>query len=89
MRKAFKRTFMVAGGYDREDGNSVVDENYADLVAYGRVFLANPDLPQRFELNSPLNKYNRSTFYLSDPVIGYTNVVPVSFWSALFGNLGT
>ncbi|KAK1279568.1 putative 12-oxophytodienoate reductase 11 [Acorus gramineus] len=70
MRKAFKRTFMVAGGYDREDGNSVVDENYTDLVAYGRVFLANPDLPQRFELNSPLNKYDRSTFYLSDPVIG-------------------
>ncbi|KAK1280968.1 putative 12-oxophytodienoate reductase 11 [Acorus gramineus] len=73
MRRAFKGTFMVAGGYDREDGNRAVDENYADLVAYGRIFLANPDLPRRFELNAPLNKYNRSTFYLSDPVIGYTD----------------
>ncbi|KAK1305092.1 12-oxophytodienoate reductase 1 [Acorus calamus] len=73
MRRAFKGTFMVAGGYDREDGNLAVDENYADLVAYGRLFLANPDLPRRFELNAPLNKYNRSTFYASDPVIGYTD----------------
>ncbi|KAK1280966.1 putative 12-oxophytodienoate reductase 11 [Acorus gramineus] len=72
-RRAFKGTFMVAGGYDREDGNRAVDDNYADLVVYGRFFLANPDLPRRFELNAPLNKYNRSTFYLSDPVIGYTD----------------
>ncbi|KAK1305085.1 putative 12-oxophytodienoate reductase 11 [Acorus calamus] len=73
MRRAFKGTFMVAGGYDREDGNRAVGENYADLVVYGRLFLANPDLPRRFEINAPLNKYNRSTFYLSDPVIGYTD----------------
>ncbi|KAK1371757.1 12-oxophytodienoate reductase 2 [Heracleum sosnowskyi] len=73
MRKAFHGTFIVAGGYSREDGNSAVAENRADLVAYGRPFLANPDLPKRFELNAPLNKYNRSTFYLSDPVVGYTD----------------
>ncbi|KAL5559817.1 hypothetical protein UlMin_036028 [Ulmus minor] len=73
MRKAFKGTFIVAGGYDREDGNKAVAENRADLVAYGRLFLANPDLPRRFELNAPLNKYNRATFYTPDPVIGYTD----------------
>ncbi|GMN32063.1 hypothetical protein TIFTF001_049745 [Ficus carica] len=73
MRKAFKGTFIVAGGYDREDGNKALAENRADLVAYGRHFLANPDLPKRFELNAPLNKYNRQTFYISDPVIGYTD----------------
>lgn len=73
MRKAFKGTFMVAGGYDREDGIKAVAENRADLVAYGRPFLANPDLPKRFELNAPLNKYNRATFYISDPVVGYTD----------------
>ncbi|PON33915.1 NADH:flavin oxidoreductase/NADH oxidase [Parasponia andersonii] len=73
MRKAFKGTFIVAGAYNREDGNQAVAENHADLIAYGRLFLANPDLPKRFELNAPLNKYDRNTFYTSDPVIGYTD----------------
>ncbi|CAI0396811.1 unnamed protein product [Linum tenue] len=73
MRQAFKGTFVAAGGFGREDGNKAVEEDRADLVAYGRLFLANPDLPRRFELNAPLNKYNRDTFYISDPVIGYTD----------------
>ena len=73
MRKSFKGTFIVAGGYDREDGNNAVAENRADLVAYGRVFLANPDLPKRFARNAPLNKYHRETFYIPDPVLGYTD----------------
>lgn len=73
MRNRFKGTLIVAGGYDREDGNKAVGENRADLVAYGRLFLANPDLLRRFELNAPLNKYDRETFYTSDPVVGYTD----------------
>ncbi|GFQ00595.1 putative 12-oxophytodienoate reductase 4 [Phtheirospermum japonicum] len=73
MRKAFRGTFIAAGGYDRADGNKAVDENRADLIAYGRHFLANPDLPKRFEINAPLNKYNRDTFYIADPVVGYTD----------------
>ncbi|XP_068659663.1 putative 12-oxophytodienoate reductase 11 [Aristolochia californica] len=73
IRKAFKGTFIAVGGYNRDDGNKAIAENYADLVAFGRFFLANPDLPGRFELNAPLNKYNRDTFYTSDPVIGYTD----------------
>ncbi|KAG6388890.1 hypothetical protein SASPL_150326 [Salvia splendens] len=73
MRRAFKGTFIVAGGYDREDGNKAVEEDRADLVAFGRLFLANPDLPKRFEMNAPLNKYDRNTFYLPDPVVGYTD----------------
>nr|WCQ76799.1 OPR3-5 [Salvia miltiorrhiza] len=73
MRQAFKGTFIVAGGYDREDGNKAVAEDRADLVAFGRLFLANPDLPKRFEVNAPLNKYDRNTFYIPDPVLGYTD----------------
>ncbi|CAL5052118.1 unnamed protein product [Urochloa decumbens] len=72
-RKAFNGMFIAAGGYDREEGNKVVAEGYTDLVAYGRLFLANPDLPKRFELGAPLNKYDRSTFYTQDPVVGYTD----------------
>lgn len=73
MRKAFKGTFIAAGGYDREEGNKVIDEGYTDLIAFGRLFLANPDLPKRFQLNTVLNKYNRSTFYTPDPIVGYTD----------------
>ncbi|GJS45105.1 putative 12-oxophytodienoate reductase 11 [Tanacetum coccineum] len=72
MRKLFKGTFMVAVGYhDRDEANRVVKNDDADLVACGRVFLANSDLPRRFMLNAPLNKYDRSTFYTDDPVVGY------------------
>ena len=73
MRKAFNGTFIVAGEYGREDGNRAVAEDRADLIAYGRWFLANPDLPMRFALNAPLNKYNEETFYTPDPVLGYTD----------------
>ncbi|KAB1210906.1 12-oxophytodienoate reductase 1 [Morella rubra] len=73
MRKAFRGSFLVAGGYNREDGNNAIAENRGDLVVYGRLFLANPDLPKRFMLNAPLNRYNRDTFYTLDPVVGYTD----------------
>ncbi|WVZ50699.1 hypothetical protein U9M48_001931 [Paspalum notatum var. saurae] len=72
-RKAFRGTFIVNGGYDREEGDRVVGEGYADLVSYGRLFIANPDLPERFRKKAGLNKYDRSTFYTSDPVVGYTD----------------
>ncbi|XP_071701765.1 putative 12-oxophytodienoate reductase 11 [Rutidosis leptorrhynchoides] len=73
MRRAFNGTFIAAGGYEREDGNNAITEGRADLVAYGRLFLANPDLPRRFELDAELNKHNRDTFYSPDPVVGYTD----------------
>ncbi|KAG8368885.1 hypothetical protein BUALT_Bualt15G0093100 [Buddleja alternifolia] len=71
MRKAFKNTFIAAGGYTRSKGNRAIAENYADLVAFGRLFLASPDLPRRFELNAPLNQCK--TFYSYDLVVGYTD----------------
>ncbi|KAJ0975039.1 hypothetical protein J5N97_017004 [Dioscorea zingiberensis] len=73
MRQAFNGTFIASGGYDRDEGNKAVAEGYVDLVSYGRLFLANPDLPKRFQLKAQLNKYDRSTFYTSDPVVGYTD----------------
>ncbi|KAL8199895.1 hypothetical protein R6Q57_013463 [Mikania cordata] len=73
MRKAFNGTFISAGGYKKDDGNKAVADGNADLIAFGRLFLANPDLPKRFELDVELNKYNRATFYIQDPVVGYTD----------------
>ncbi|CAN6198322.1 unnamed protein product [Urochloa humidicola] len=75
-RKAFNGTFIAAGGYDRDEGNKVVADGYTDLVAYGRLFIANrpnPDLPRRFELGASLNEYDRSTFITQDPIVGYTD----------------
>jgi 12-oxophytodienoic acid reductase len=72
-RKAFKGTFIAAGGYDRENGMLAIEKDHTDLVCYGRIYLANPDLPRRFELNAPLNPYDRSTFYSQDQVKGYVD----------------
>lgn len=72
-RKAFDGAFFGAGGYTRESGNEAVKEGKIDVAVYGRLFLANPDMVKRFALNAPLNKYDRSTFYTQDPVVGYTD----------------
>ncbi|KZV48195.1 12-oxophytodienoate reductase 1-like [Dorcoceras hygrometricum] len=73
IRKAFKNALIAAGGYNRKMGNRAIADSYVDLIAYGRLFLANPDLPKRYEIDAALNKYDRSTFYTQDPVIGYTD----------------
>ena len=52
--------------------DSIIEAGHADLVACGRHFIANPDLPERLRLNLPLNPYDRSTFY-GDDARGYTN----------------
>ena len=61
-------TFMAAGGYKRENGIKAIEDGHADLIAYGRDFISNPDLPLRFALDAPLTQYNRDTFYTPDQV---------------------
>ncbi|GJS30593.1 putative 12-oxophytodienoate reductase 11 [Tanacetum coccineum] len=51
------RVSNKSGYHDRDEANRVIENGDADLVAFGRAFLANPDLPRRFMLNAPLNKY--------------------------------
>ncbi|KAG2436731.1 hypothetical protein HXX76_006255 [Chlamydomonas incerta] len=62
-RSVWKGTFITAGGYKAENGAPAVAEGHADLVAYGRWYLANPDFHKRILLGAPLNQYNRDTFY--------------------------
>ena len=57
----------------KKDGEELIEGGYADLACYGRAYLANPDLPRRFALDAPLNKYDRNTFYTQDFVVGYTD----------------
>jgi N-ethylmaleimide reductase len=63
LRAAFDGTLIVNGGYDRETGEAAIASGAADLVAFGVPFLANPDLPERFAENAPLNVPDRKTFY--------------------------
>jgi N-ethylmaleimide reductase len=63
LRDRFTGTLMVNGGYDLERGNAVLSSKQADLVSFGIPFIANPDLPQRFAVNAPLNPADSATFY--------------------------
>ncbi|KAE8653444.1 12-oxophytodienoate reductase 3 [Cucumis sativus] len=73
LRRAYEGTFICSGGFTRKLGVEAIENGDADLVSYGRLFIANPDLALRFKLNAPLNKYVRKTFYTQDPVVGYTD----------------
>ncbi len=63
VRERYDGTLVVCGGYDRESGEEALQNGRADLIGYARYFLANPDLPERFERNAPLNEWDESTFY--------------------------
>jgi N-ethylmaleimide reductase len=62
-RPIYKGTLMVNTDYTLETGNQAIATGHADLVAYGVLFIANPDLPERFRLGVPLNQPDPSTFY--------------------------
>jgi N-ethylmaleimide reductase len=71
-RQHFGGVFISAGGYDREGAFEAVASGRADAIAFGRAFIANPDLPARLQQGAPLNPYDRSTFYGGD-ARGYTD----------------
>jgi N-ethylmaleimide reductase len=66
IRRIFKRTFILNGGYDADKGNATIQKGEADLISYGSLFLANPDLPERFRKNAPLNTPDITTFYAGE-----------------------
>jgi N-ethylmaleimide reductase len=62
-RPLWPGVLIVAGGFDRELAIEAVRDGQADAVAFGRWFIANPDLPRRLRLGAPLNPYHRPSFY--------------------------
>ena len=72
LRQAWPRTFILAGGFDRASAEAALSDGRADLVAFGRPFLANPDLVARLERGLPLNAPDFATFYTPGPK-GYTD----------------
>lgn len=72
LRKEFNGAWMVNNNYTRELAIEAIASGYADLVAFGRPFIANPDLVARFKSNAPLNEGDSSTFY-GGSAKGYTD----------------
>jgi N-ethylmaleimide reductase len=72
MRKAWPRTLILCGGFDREKAEAAIAEGRADLVAFGRPMLANPDLVKRMDKGLPLNAPDFSTLY-TPGAKGYTD----------------
>ena len=71
-RKSFRGTYIANNGYDRSMAIDAVESGRADAVAFGRAFIANPDLVQRLRSGAALNTPNPQTFYTPGPV-GYTD----------------
>ena len=72
LRREYLGRVIVNGGYDRATAMQAVADRAADAVAFGRLFLANPDLPERLRRDAPLNTPDESTFY-GGTAIGYTD----------------
>lgn len=72
IREAYKGVLITNGGYDKARGEQTIANNIADAVAYGAIYISNPDLVERFKIDAPLNKIDPSVFYTQDAK-GYTD----------------
>ena len=72
LRDAFKGVFILAGGFDRNSAEVALEAGQADLIAFAREFLANPDLVERMRTNAGLNPLDMGTFY-TPGAKGYTD----------------
>ncbi len=71
-RKSFKNTLILSGGYDAARAEADLEAKKGDLIAFGKGFLANPDLVARFKKKAALNAFDASTFY-TPGAKGYTD----------------
>jgi N-ethylmaleimide reductase len=72
LRKRFKGAYIANNGFDFNLANKVLSAGEADLIAFGKLFIANPDLAERFKRSAPLNAPDKATFY-GGGAKGYTD----------------
>ena len=72
LKKVFGGVYIANEKFTKESAEQVIAVKEADAVAFGKLFIANPDLPKRFQLGAALNEPDSSTFYGSGPS-GYTD----------------
>ncbi len=77
LKKIFGGVYIANEGFTAETAQEVLDKGEADAVAFGKMFIANPDLPQRFALSAPLNDQKPELFYAQGPH-GYTDYPALS-----------
>ena len=75
LRKIYKGTMISAGGFDRSGAEAILERGDTDLVAFGRYFTSNPDLPERFRRNLELTPYDRDAFW-GGTEIRYSDFLP-------------
>jgi N-ethylmaleimide reductase len=63
LRRLWDGAYVVNSGYDFARAEEAIRGGRADFVSFGRLFVANPDLPARFARSAPLNEPDRATFY--------------------------
>ncbi|MBE2259926.1 MAG: alkene reductase [Candidatus Accumulibacter sp.] len=63
LRACFDRTIILCGGFDRERAETALRAGYGDLIAFGKHFIANPDLVERLRIGAPLAPWNSTTIY--------------------------
>ncbi len=66
IREIFEGTLILNGGYDAKSGNEAIEKGHADLISFGVLYLANPDLPERFRKNARLNSPDVATYYVGE-----------------------
>ena len=71
-RPIWRGVLISAGGFTGEMAEAAIAQGHADAIAFGRIFISNPDLPRRLQHGFPLTPYNRATFYGGEEV-GYTD----------------
>ena len=71
-RPLWSGVLITAGGFTGEAAEAAISDGHADGIAFGRIFISNPDLPRRLQRGYPLTPYNRATFYGGDAA-GYTD----------------
>jgi N-ethylmaleimide reductase len=71
-RPICKGVLITAGGFTGEAADAAIAAGHADAIAFGRIFISNPDLPRRLQRGYPLTPYNRATFYGGEEA-GYTD----------------
>ncbi|MFC3416037.1 alkene reductase [Algoriphagus hitonicola] len=71
-RPMYKGTLIINSNFDQQSGNQVIEDGLADAVAFGKPFISNPDLPERFAQNASLADWDQDTFYTPGEK-GYTD----------------
>jgi N-ethylmaleimide reductase len=77
IRRKYRGPLILAGGFNHHTAEAWLREGKADLIAFGRKFLANPDLPERFRRHAPLNPDDPSTYY-GGGAIGYVDYLTLA-----------